>query len=130
MSAPRTSILDKWYDAEDAARVRADIDAIAAAFGIPAVTVLSVRYLDGPFRPPIAPVAIGCIAADVRTIIEPIEVALDVLGMTTEQFRALGLALGARPETFKSFDGARRLGANTEELQRILLSGLFNEPPT
>jgi len=60
-------------------------------------------------------------------IIVSINCALDLLGFEHEKFGELGLALAARPETFRAFDAARRLGASTSDMQSILLRGLFSE---
>ena len=63
---------------------------------------------------------------DIETI-QAVALAHHLLGLKEEQFRETGLMLAQRPNTWREFDSARRLGAQTFELQRILLAGLFNE---
>jgi hypothetical protein len=64
--------------------------------------------------------------ADIETL-EAVALAHHLLGLKDEQFRETGLMLAQRPDTWREFDSARRLGAQTFELQRILLGGLFHE---
>lgn len=72
-----------------------------------------------------------CAPCDVELdTIEAVAVAHDLLGLKPEQYRETGLMLAQRQSTWREFDSARRLGAQTFELQRILLKGLFNEPGT
>ena len=61
--------------------------------------------------------------------INAVALAHHLLGLKDEQFRETGLMLAQRQDTWREFDSARRLGAQTFELQRILLGGLFNEVP-
>ena len=62
-------------------------------------------------------------------MLQAVALAHHLLGLKDEQFRETGLMLAQRQDTWREFDAARRLGAGTEELQRILLKGLFNEVP-
>jgi hypothetical protein len=68
-------------------------------------------------------------AASEAHLIDAIRTAHDLLGFHPDRLNELMLALSNRPETFALFDTALRLGAGTEELQRILLQGLFSETP-
>lgn len=63
---------------------------------------------------------------DLETM-EAVALAHHLLGLPDDKFRETGLMLAQRQDTWREFDSARRLGAKTEELQRILLGGLFNE---
>lgn len=88
---------------------RGDIYAVARAFG---------------FDPE------NCAAetTDIETI-QAVALAHHLLGLKPDKFRETGLALAQRLDTWREFDSARRLGAATPELQRILIGGLFNEVP-
>lgn len=68
-------------------------------------------------------------AETISETISAVALAHHLLGLKPEQFRETGLMLAQRPDTWREFDSARRLGAQTFELQRILLGGLFNEVP-
>ncbi len=89
---------------------RGDLEDVARAFG---------------FDPRACPLGQ---TADVE-MLEAVALAHHLLGLKAEQFREVGLMLAQRQNTWREFDAARRLGAGTEELQRILLGGLFNEVP-
>jgi len=65
---------------------------------------------------------------DIETM-QAVALAHHLLGLKSEQFRETGIMLAQRQNTWREFDSARRLGAGTFELQRILLGGLFNEEP-
>lgn len=73
-----------------------------------------------------APTSVASAASET---LQAIVVAHHLLGLKDGQFRETGLMLAQRPDTWREFDAARRLGAGTAELQRILLGGLFNEVP-
>ena len=88
---------------------RGDLEDVARAFGF------------DPYK---------CAPCDVEMeTIQAVSIAHDLLGLKEEQWRETGLMLAQRPDTWREFDSARRLGAQTFELQRILLGGLFNEVP-
>jgi hypothetical protein len=105
--AQRTEIV---FDGGSVEVTRGDLEDIARAFG---------------FDPRNCPPGQ---TADIETLVA-VALAHHLLGLKPEQFRETGLMLAQRPDTWREFDAARRLGAQTFELQRILLGGLFHEVP-
>lgn len=106
----RTEQLDIHFDeSAQLATTRGDIEDVARAFGF------------DPYN---------CAPCEVELeTVKAVALAHHILGLKTEQFRETGLMLAQRLDTWREFDAARRLGAGTSELQRILLGGLFNEVP-